>query len=78
MALIDDLTTAVATLTQTVADHDAAVQAEIKALAAAVAANSGAASDPAIATAIQNVSDASAKLSSETQAMSASLTPPSS
>lgn len=76
MSQVDDLTNAVATLMTSVTAHDAAVQAEIAALKAALT-TSGAISDPAVATAIQNIASASATLANETAALTASLPPPS-
>lgn len=71
MSQIDDLKAAVATLGQSFTTLDAAIQAEIAALKAAVAAN-----DPAaIQAAVTNISDVSSKMATDAAALSASQAP---
>lgn len=69
MAAIDDLNAAVATLSTNFTAADAAIQAEIAALTAALASNNTA----AIQTAVTNIGAISANMASDTAALAASL-----
>lgn len=71
MAAIDDLNTAVTTLAGNFTTLDQAIQAEIAALKAALAAGN----DAAIETAATNIGNVSAKMAADAQALTASLTP---
>lgn len=74
MSVQDDLTAAVQTLTDNVAAHDVAVQAEIKALQDALAAGD----TTAVQTAISNIASMSSKVADETKQLADSLPPPAS
>ena len=71
MAEIDDLNNAVATLVTNFTTLDAAIQAEIAALLAALKTNNA----PAVEAAAQNISQVSAKMTADAASLTASLPP---
>jgi hypothetical protein len=71
MAAVDDLNNAVSTLGQNFVTLDAAIQAEVAALKAALAADN----TTAIAAAATNISQVSAKMATDAAALSASVGP---